>query len=228
MAETLNLPVLPLADEVVLPGMVAPVTLDGEAQAAVDAARSAADGKVILVPRIDGTYGAHGVVATVEQVGRLPNGEPAAVLRARRRAQIGTGVAGAGAALWVEVTVVDDTETTDTTKELASSYKSLAVSILQQRGAWQFVDSVQRISDPGLLADTAGYAPYISVEDKLWLLADDRRRCAAGEAARAWSRPRRGARGVGEDPRRRARRHGEEPARVPAAPAACRDPQGAG
>ena len=30
MAETLNLPVLPLADEVVLPGMVAPIALDGE------------------------------------------------------------------------------------------------------------------------------------------------------------------------------------------------------
>ncbi|HEX3706318.1 MAG TPA: endopeptidase La [Mycobacteriales bacterium] len=171
MAETLNLPVLPLADEVVLPGMVAPVTLDGEAQAAVDAARSAADGQVVLVPRIDGSYGAHGVVATVEQVGRLPNGEPAAVLRGTQRAQIGTGVAGAGAALWVQVTVVDETAASDRTRELAASYKSLAVSILQQRGAWQFVDSVQRISDPALLADTAGYAPYLSLEDKLWLLA---------------------------------------------------------
>ncbi|MGN6472099.1 MAG: AAA family ATPase, partial [Mycobacteriales bacterium] len=170
MAETLNLPVLPLADEVVLPGMVAPVSLDGEAQAAVDAARSAADGKVVLVPRIDGSYGANGVVATVEQVGRLPNGEPAAVLRARQRAQIGTGVAGPGAALWVQVTLLDDSDATDRTKELATEYKALAVSILQQRGAWQFVDGVQRISDTGLLADTAGYAPYISIEDKLWLL----------------------------------------------------------
>jgi ATP-dependent Lon protease len=171
MAETLNLPVLPLTDDVVLPGMVAPVTLDAEAQAAVDAARSAADGKVVLVPRIEGAYGAHGVVATVEQVGRLPNGEPAAVLRGVQRAQIGTGVAGAGAALWVQVTVAEETVATDRTRELAASYKALAVSILQQRGAWQFVDSVQRISDPALLADTAGYAPYLSLEDKLWLLA---------------------------------------------------------
>jgi ATP-dependent Lon protease len=171
MAETLNLPVLPLTDEVVLPGMVAPVALDAEAQAAVDAARSAADGKVVLVPRIDGTYGAYGVIATVEQVGRLPNGEPAAVVRARERVQIGTGVAGAGAALWVQVAVVEETPATDHTRELASSYKALAISILQQRGAWQFVDGVQRISEPGLLADTAGYAPYLSIEDKLWLLA---------------------------------------------------------
>jgi ATP-dependent Lon protease len=171
MAETLQLPVLPLTDEVVLPGMVTPVALDAEAQAAVDAAKSAADGKVVLVPRIDGAYGAYGVVATVEQVGRLANGDPAAVLRARQRAQIGTGVSGPGAALWVEVTVIDDTATTDHTRELASSYKALAVSVLQERGAWQFVDGVQRISEPGLLADTAGYAPYISTEDKLWLLA---------------------------------------------------------
>ncbi len=171
MAESFNLPVLPLTDEVVLPRMVAPVALDAEAQAAVDAARSAADGKLVLVPRIDGAYGATGVVATVEQVGRLPSGEAAAVLRARERAQIGAGVTGAGAALWVQVTVVEESEPTDKTRELAASYKALAVSILQQRGAWQFVDSVQRISEAGLLADTAGYAPYLSIEDKLWLLA---------------------------------------------------------
>src|SRR6185312_5607673 len=144
MAEILNLPVLPLPDEVVLPGMVAPIELDGEARAAVDAARSAADGKVVLVPRIEGVYGGHGVIATVEQVGRLPSGEPAAVLRGRQRAQIGTGVAGPGAALWVQVTTVDETEATERTRELATEYKAIAVSILQQRGAWQFVDSVQR------------------------------------------------------------------------------------
>src|SRR3954462_2304910 len=171
MSETLNLPVLPLADDVVLPGMVAPITLDGEAQAAVDAARSAADGKVVLVPRGGGAYNAGGVVASLEQVGRLPSGEPAAVLRGLRRARIGAGVAGAGAALWVQVTVGDETPVTDHTRELATAYKAAAVSILQQRGAWQFVDAVQKVSDPSTLADTAGYAPYLDVEKKLWLLA---------------------------------------------------------
>jgi ATP-dependent Lon protease len=171
MSETMKLPVLPLADDVVLPGMVAPITLDGEAQAAVDAARSAADGELVLAPRVNGAYNADGVVATIEQVGRLPNGEPAAVLRGLRRARIGAGVAGAGAALWVQVTVVEETPVTDHTRELAASYKAVAVSILQQRGAWQFVDGVQKISDPSTLADTAGYAPYLDVDKKLWLLA---------------------------------------------------------
>jgi ATP-dependent Lon protease len=171
MTETLNLPVLPSADDVVLPGMVAPLALDGEAQAAVDAARSASDGRLVLVPRVNGAYSADGVVATIEQVGRLPSGEPAAVLRGLRRARIGAGVTGAGAALWVQVTVLDEAPVTDHTRELAASYKALAVSILQQRGAWQFVDGLQKMSDPSTLADTAGYAPYLDVEKKLWLLA---------------------------------------------------------
>src|ERR1700756_1329003 len=128
MAETFDLPVLPLSDEVVLPGMVAPLSLDGDAQAAVDAARSAADGKLVLVPRVNGAYNADGVVATIEQVGRLSNGEPAAGLRGLRRARIGAGVAGAGAALWVQVTVVEETPVTDHTRELTASYKAIAVS----------------------------------------------------------------------------------------------------
>src|SRR4051812_31318503 len=120
MAETLNLPILPLADEVVLPGMVAPITLDGEARAAVDAARSAAESRLVVVPRVNGVYGADGVVATIEQLGRLASGETAAVLRGAGRARIGAGVAGAGSALWVEVTVVEETPATEHTRELAT------------------------------------------------------------------------------------------------------------
>src|SRR5665811_1582007 len=109
MSSTFELPVLPLADEVVLPGMVAPITLDPEAQAAVDAAQSAADSRLILVPRIDGALGAHGLLAVIEQVGRLPNGKPAAVVRGLQRAQIQTGVIGPGAALWVQAAPIDTT-----------------------------------------------------------------------------------------------------------------------
>ena len=67
-----ELPVLPLEDEVVLPGMVAPIMLDAETKAAVDAAQSAADSRLLLVPRIEGAYGPYGLLAVIEQVGRLP------------------------------------------------------------------------------------------------------------------------------------------------------------
>jgi ATP-dependent Lon protease len=172
MTETLKLPVLPLADSVVLPGMVVPVRLDEpEIQAAVDAANSV-DRKVLVVPRLDGKYAAVGTIAVLEQVGRLPSGEKAAVVRGEGRAQIGSGVPGPGSALWVEATPVEDGPVTGRATELAKEYKALVIGILQQRGAWQVVDSVQQITDPGQLADTAGWASYLDVEHKAQLLAE--------------------------------------------------------
>ena len=170
MTRTLDLPVLALPDEVILPGMVSPILLDRDAQAAVDAARTAADGQVLLAPRIDGTYPAVGVLGAIEQVGRAPSGEPAVVVRGVERVRIGAGVTGPGAALWVRATTVEQSAATDRTAGLTADYTSLVVSILQQRGAWQVVDNVRQITDPALLSDTAGYAPYLTVEQKLWLL----------------------------------------------------------
>ncbi|GAA3073700.1 endopeptidase La [Pseudonocardia yunnanensis] len=172
MTETLKLPVLPLADSVVLPGMVVPVRLDEpDVQAAVDAANSV-DRKVLIVPRLDGKYAAVGTIAVLEQVGRLPSGERAAVVRGEGRAQIGSGVTGPGAALWVEATPIPDPPVTGKATELAKEYKALVIGILQQRGAWQVIDSVQQITDPGQLADTAGWASYLDLDHKSQLLAE--------------------------------------------------------
>ncbi|MEV1294943.1 endopeptidase La [Pseudonocardia sp. NPDC049635] len=178
MSDVLTLPVLPLDDAVVLPGMVVPVRLDvSDTRAAVDAAsageRENDDGRrVLVVPRIDGRYGSVGVVAVIEQIGRLPNGDQAAVVRGERRARIGSGVGGPGAALWVEAEPLADAEPTGRTHELAKEYKALVVGILQQRGAWQVIDSVQQTSDPGLLADLAGWASWLDVAHKAELLAE--------------------------------------------------------
>jgi ATP-dependent Lon protease len=162
--------VLALTDEVILPGMVSPILLDHEAQAAVDAARTSSDNRLLLAPRVGGSYAAVAVLGVIEQVGRTPGGESAVVVRGVQRVRIGAGVTGPGAALWVQATTVEPSAATDRTTQLAGDYKSLVVSILQQRGAWQVVDNVQRVSDPSLLADMAGYAPYLSTEQKLWLL----------------------------------------------------------
>src|SRR5919202_1834557 len=182
-----TLPVLFLDDAVVLPGMVLPIELTDQAQASIDAARAARGSgrssdlrdqtrdsreplRLLLVPRIDGRTGVLGVVAEVSQIGRLPSGEPAAVLRATARARIGTGVPGPGAALWVEAEVLDVPAPTGRARELATEYKHVLTSILQQRQAYQVIDSVQRMTDPSELADAAGYASWIETADKLRLL----------------------------------------------------------
>ena len=143
MSETLTLPVLPLDDEVVLPGMVVPIELsDAEVRGAVDAARNSAGlgrgpgirseekSQVLLVPRIgDRGLAGTGTLAVIEQVGRMPGGEPGAVLRGVSRVKIGHGTTGPGAALWVEGTVIEETGQGARATELAKEYKSLVVAI---------------------------------------------------------------------------------------------------
>ncbi|MFI7490115.1 endopeptidase La [Micromonospora echinaurantiaca] len=166
-----TLPVLPLTDAVLLPGMVIPVTLDPTTQAAVDAARATGDRQLLAVPRLDGEYGPVGAVATIEKVGRLPSGEPAAVIRGLSRARIGSGVPGPGAALWVEATELSEPAPAGRARELAREYRALMTSVLQQRGAWQVIDAMERMTDLSELADSAGYAPWLSLDQKSELLA---------------------------------------------------------
>ncbi|WP_367124156.1 endopeptidase La [Streptomyces phytohabitans] len=182
-SDTLTLPVVPLDDEVVLPGMVVPLDLsDTEVRAAVEAAQSAApEGKkprVLLVPRVDGNYAGIGVLGRVEQVGRLADGDPGALIRGLRRVRIGAGTAGPGAALWVEGSEVAETAagpggeapSPGAVAELVKEYKALATSWLRKRGAWEVVDRVQQIDDVAQLADNAGYSPFLTTAQKIELL----------------------------------------------------------
>ncbi|NLU67176.1 endopeptidase La [Streptomyces sp. HNM0574] len=185
-SHTLTLPVLPLDDEVVLPGMVVPLDLtDPEVKAAVDAARTAAapgeKPQVLLVPRAgsDAAQDAAaapapiGVLGRVEQTGRLADGDPGALIRGLSRVRIGTGTTGPGDALWVEGTAVTEEvpePLPGRVTELMTEYKALATDWLRKRGAWQVVDRVQQIDTPGRLADNAGYSPFLGTERKRRLL----------------------------------------------------------
>jgi len=173
--KTLTLPVLPLDDDVVLPTMVVPLDAsEPEVRASIAAAGAAASGddrpQLLLVPRIGGKYAPIGTLAVVEQEGRLPDGKPGAVLRGLARVTIGAGTVGPGAALWVHGTIADEPPAGPRAAELAREYRGLAAAVLQKRGAWQVVDALSRITDPSALADSAGYASYLSVEQRAELL----------------------------------------------------------
>src|SRR5260221_2858613 len=178
MSETLSLPVLPLDDAVVLPTMVVPVEInDAGVRAAVEAAWVSVSGKpgdpkpqLLLVPRLGGKYSPVGTLGVVEQTGRLPSGEPAVVIRGLSRVRIGSGTVGPGAALWVEGSVVDEPPAGPRAQELAREYRGIATAILQKRGAWQVVEMLQNITDPSALADSAGYAAWLTLEQRKELL----------------------------------------------------------
>ena len=167
---SLTLPFLALNSGVVLPGMAVTIAVESpEANAAFDAAASA-DGRLLLVPRReDGTYARVGTVAAVE-VGDLPGGMRAAIVRGLHRAIVGTGVPGTGSATWVQVDPVTPAEPTDRARELAREYRAVIENVLEYRGARQIAELLRGITDPDAMADTAGYSPDLSFEQKVEVL----------------------------------------------------------
>jgi ATP-dependent Lon protease len=187
--ETSTLPLVPLNAGVVLPGMIVTLALETpEARAGVEAARGS-DGLVVLVPRqspseglaghgSDGANGGHGptyarvgTVAKVENTADMPGGQRAAMVRGLHRAVIGAGVASTGNALWVSLERAEETNShTDRAAELAREYRAVVENILEQRGARRFAELLHGVTEPGAVADTAGYWPDLSIERKIELL----------------------------------------------------------
>jgi ATP-dependent Lon protease len=192
---TSALPLLPLDAGVVLPGMTITLALETpEARAAVEAAGGAGN-HLVLVPRLGrttgpdaspGRYARLGTVATVERSGALPGGTPAVVVQGQQRATIGAATAAAGAALWVNVEIVEEPAAGDDATDLTRQLRAVLEAIADHRGL-RLGEALRGITEPGRLADTAGYWPELSVERKVELLetVDPTRRV---ELVLAWGR----------------------------------------
>jgi len=169
--DTRALPLLPLTTGVVLPGMVITLTVESpEARAAVDAASDDDERLLLLVPRVEGRYARVGTIATIEDVGQLRNGTEALVIRGLRRAALGVGVPGTGAATWVQAEPVVEPESSPRTRELAREYRATIESIVESRGMPAVAEFLRGMDDPGQIADTSGYSPDLSFERKVEVL----------------------------------------------------------
>jgi len=169
--DTLTLPLLPLTTGVVLPGMVVTLTLESpEARAAVDAAASDDDRLLVLVPRLEGRYARVGTIAKIEDLGRIRGGTEALVIRGLGRASIGVGVAGTGEATWVQLEPVADEPASERAETLAREYRATIESIVEARGVPAVAEFLRGLSDPGQIADIAGYSPDLSFERKVEVL----------------------------------------------------------
>jgi ATP-dependent Lon protease len=154
---------VPLDDTVVFPGMS--VTL------AVDTGQD--EEQVLLVPRHQNEFANVGTVATVGDHVRLPGGVRAVVLEGLHR-----GIAGAASTmpdgrLYVEVDERPDPEEVPgrQTRELEREYRAVVEEILELRGDDGRIQAFLRsITDAGALADTSGYSPDLSYEQRVQLL----------------------------------------------------------
>ncbi len=165
-----NLPLLPLTSGVLLPGMVFTMALESEEASAAVAAAESAGGRLVIVPFIDGRYATVGVVAEVLERGELPGGLAAVAIRGEERARLGTAVPGTGHALWVEVEPIAEPPAVDETVELAREYRAIVENILLQRGAGRLAERLGEVTEPGRIADMAGYSPDLSLSQKVEVL----------------------------------------------------------
>ena len=169
---TVALPLLPLPDGVIAPGMVVNLVADSrQARAAIDAARRG-DGRLVLVPQVDGRrYAKMGTIAHVEQDERLADGTRSVLVRGLERATIGAGRDDDGGALHVGVEPVRPySSDPQRTAQLAREYRAVLGEILDRRRARGVAAAVAEIHEPGALADTALYSPDLSVERKVEVL----------------------------------------------------------
>jgi ATP-dependent Lon protease len=166
--ELLTLPVLPLPNGVVLPGMVLTIALESdEAKAAVEATGD--DNRLLLVPRLDGRHAIVGTIASIESTGALPSGVPALVVRAHERALLRTGVAGTGTVLWLQAEPVHP-EVTDEARELALELRAGFRELFEEMGGRRLAEVLRGLDEPDALADAAGWWPDLSLERKIELL----------------------------------------------------------
>jgi ATP-dependent Lon protease len=172
--DTQVLPILPLDRAVILPHMTVTLSVEStEANEALDAARAgqgAAAGMVLVVPRINGNFARVGTIAKIEDTGRLPNGSAVVVIRGVTRGLIGAGVPSDGPALHVQVEPTSDDNPSPRALELAREYKAIVLNLLEQGGAQDPARFLQGMTDAGQIADTVGYSPIMSAEQKVEIL----------------------------------------------------------
>src|SRR5919106_4106310 len=156
-----SLLLVPLDDTVVFPTMDVTLPVDvGDEQ------------RVLLIPRHDTEFAAVGTIAEVTDRVRLPGGGRAVALSGVARGIAGAAHTDHAGRLRVEVTEhPDDVPVDGRTRELEREYRAVVEEILELRGDDGRVSSFLRsITEPGALADTAGYSPDIALEHKVELL----------------------------------------------------------
>src|SRR4051812_39943839 len=156
-----RLRIVPLDDTVVFPGM--PVTLP------VDVG---SDDRVLLVPRRDKTYAKVGLIAEVADRMRLAGRGVAVSLNGLHRALLGGASADPDGVLRVDCEPRPDQVPPATlTRELEREYRAVVDEILELRGDDGRIRAfVRSITEPGALADTAGYSPDLNYTQKRALL----------------------------------------------------------
>ncbi len=158
---SIRLLLVPLEDIVVFPNMNVTLTVDvGDEE------------RVLLVPKHEDEYAKVGTVAEVTDRIRLPGGGRAVALNGLHRGVAGAATSDTQGRLFVEVEERPDGESADgSIRELEREYRATVEEILELRGDdGRIAAFLRSITEPGALADTSGYSPDLTFEQKMHLL----------------------------------------------------------
>jgi ATP-dependent Lon protease len=152
---------VPLEDVVVFPGMSLTLAIE-----------AGDEERVLLVPKHESEFADIGTVAEVSDRVRLPGGGRATALQGLHRGVAGAAQTMPDGRLFVEVDERPDEVPVDgRTRNLEREYRAVVEEILEVRGDDGRITAFLRsISEPGTLADTSGYSPDLSYEQKVGLL----------------------------------------------------------
>src|SRR6201996_5813063 len=152
---------VPLEDVVVFPGMSLTLAIE-----------AGDEERVLLVPRHESDFAAVGTVAEVADRVRLPGGTRAVSLQGLHRGVAGAAQTLPDGRLFVEVEEHPDPVPVDgRTRNLDREYRATVEEILEIRDAdGRVAGFLRSITEPGTLADTSGYAPDLTYEQKVNLL----------------------------------------------------------
>ncbi len=166
--DQLSLPVLPLTNGVVFPHMVVTLRMETtEGKVALAAARDN-DGRLLLVPRVDGRYASVGTVAEITDADDEGNVVVSGVCRAR----VGSGSTDESGALWVSAEMVAEADVVNdpALDDLVAEYRAVVTEVLDLRGVGGVAERILSIDNPSQLADLAVYSPDLSLEQKVEVL----------------------------------------------------------
>ncbi len=165
--DRLTIPVLPLHNGVVFPHMVVTINVETEEGKIAVAAADRSNGRILLVPRIEGRYAAVGTIGEIQQ----SDGDGTIVVAGRTRARVGAGSVDEAGALWVTADESPEVDIVDSElEEMVAEYRAVVSAVLENRGLAGVAERLLDMESPSRLADLAVYSPDLSMEQKVQLL----------------------------------------------------------
>ena len=164
---TTRLPIAHLPSAV-LPGATVTLTLStDELRRAVHAATDDFGGRLLLT---GGDEQGLGAVARVPNVGNLPTGEAAAIVRVEGRARISAVHSESGSASLADAELLIDGPTTSSTDAAVRELRATLELIAEKRNSRRLPELLRTVQDPGALADAVALWAKFADGDRLVVL----------------------------------------------------------